>query len=58
VLGAFTLVNIFTLVGRPSIANIRTVDIMHLMGTGTCLGGALVALVFFFVFRYRRPDRS
>jgi hypothetical protein len=30
---------------RPSIANMRTVDLVHLLGTGACLGAGLVALV-------------
>jgi hypothetical protein len=30
---------------RPSIANMRTIDLVHLLGTGACLGAGLVALV-------------
>ncbi len=52
---ALTLVNLLGLLGRPSVANIRTVDILHLTSTGACLGAALVALGLFFVFRYHRP---
>ena len=36
---------------RPSIANMRTVDLVHLLGTGACIGVGLVALVRFFIVR-------
>jgi formate-dependent nitrite reductase membrane component NrfD len=36
---------------RPSIANMRTVDLVHLLGTGGCLGAGLVTLVRYFVGR-------
>jgi formate-dependent nitrite reductase membrane component NrfD len=36
---------------RPSIANMRTVDLVHLLGTGACLGVGLVAVVLHFVHR-------
>ena len=36
---------------RPSIANMRTVDLVHLLGTGVCLGGGLVVLVLNLVGR-------
>lgn len=36
---------------RPSIANIRTVDLVHLLVTGACLGVGLMALVLYFVGR-------
>ena len=29
---------------RPSIANMRTLDLVHLLGTGACLGAGLVAV--------------
>ena len=38
---------------RPSIANMRTIDLIHLLATGACLGVGLVALVLYFV--RRRP---
>jgi hypothetical protein len=44
VLLAFGLINFLRMLGRPSLANVRTVDIVQLIGTGMCLGGALVAL--------------
>ena len=46
VLAAFGLLGIFSMLGRPSLANIRTVDIVHLVGTGMCFGGALVAFAW------------
>ena len=36
---------------RPSIANMRTIDLVHLLGTGACLGAGLVAGVLHFVRR-------
>ena len=36
---------------RPSIANMRTVDLVHLLGTGACLGAGLVAVVWHFAGR-------
>lgn len=36
---------------RPSIANMRTVDLVHLLATGACLGAGLVALVLYLVGR-------
>ena len=44
VLLAFGLVSLLRMLGRPGLANVRTVDIVQLIGTGMCLGGALVAL--------------
>jgi hypothetical protein len=37
---------------RPSIANMRTIDLGHLLATGAMLGVGLAALVLFFVFRF------
>jgi hypothetical protein len=31
---------------RPTLATIRAVDFVHLIGTGMCLGGAIVAFVW------------
>jgi hypothetical protein len=36
---------------RPTIANMRTVDLVHLLGTGVSLGVGLVALIIYFVHR-------
>ncbi|MFL5244117.1 MAG: hypothetical protein ACJ8FY_18590 [Gemmataceae bacterium] len=38
-------------VNRPSIANMRTVDLVHLLATGAMMGAGLVALVVYFVGR-------
>jgi hypothetical protein len=46
VLAAFGLLGLFSMLARPSLANIRVVDFVHLIGTGMCLGGALVALAW------------
>ncbi len=45
VLIAFGLISLLAMVGRPTVADIRAVDIVHLIGTGMCFGGAIVALV-------------
>ena len=45
VLLAFGVLSLLRTLGRPSLANVRAVDIVQLIGTGMCLGGALVALV-------------
>ena len=48
VLLAFGLGNFVRMLGKPSFAMIRTVDVVQLIGTGMCFGGAIVALVLFF----------
>ena len=50
------LSSLLSLLGRTSIANMRTFDIVHLIVAGMTFGMALVALVGFFVFRHRGPD--
>lgn len=47
VLVAFGMVSALSMLSRPSIANIRAVDVVHLVGTGMCFGGAIVALVVY-----------
>jgi hypothetical protein len=47
-LGLFFLV---IALNRPNIANMRTVDLVILLGTGVCLGVGLAGLVVFFVVR-------
>jgi len=47
-LGLFSLVSGLN---RPSIANMRTVDLVHLLATGACLGAGLAAVVLYFVGR-------
>ena len=46
VLAAFGLLGLFSMLARPSLANIRLVDFVHIIGTGMCLGAAIVALVW------------
>ena len=41
----FGLIGLLSTLGRPSMADIRAVDIVHLIGTGMCFGGAIFALV-------------
>ena len=36
---------------RPTIANMRTVDLVYLLATGACLGAGLVAVVLHFARR-------
>ena len=47
VLGAFGLMSLLAMLTRPTLANIRAVDVVHLIGTGMCLGGAIVALAVY-----------
>ena len=49
--GVSVLVSLITLLNRPSVANIRTVDIVHLITTGVALGAFLVSLGIFFIHR-------
>jgi len=46
ILLVFGLLGFLRMLGRPSLANVRAVDIVQLIGTGMCLGGAIVSLVF------------
>ena len=46
VLAAFGLLSLCSMVARPSLATIRAVDFVHLIGTGMCLGAALIAFVW------------
>jgi hypothetical protein len=48
VLIAFGLISLLAMIGRPSVADIRAVDVVHLIGTGMCFGGAIVAVVAHF----------
>ena len=60
IVGAFALLSLLGLLGWPSVANMRTVDIVRLIATEMCLGAALVALGLFLVFRYhlRKGQRN
>ena len=46
VLAAFGLLSLCSMLARPTLAAIRAVDIVHLVGTGMCLGAALVAFAW------------
>jgi len=46
VLAAFGLLSLCSMLARPTLANIRPVDFVHLIGTGMCLGGAIVAFAW------------
>jgi hypothetical protein len=48
ILCAFGFVSLLGMLGRPSLANIRAVDVVHLIATGMCFGGAIIALVLSF----------
>ena len=50
-LGIFFLV---TALNRPSIANMRSVDLILLLSTGAILGVALAALFMYLVGRFKR----
>lgn len=50
VMGLLFLANGFN---RPTIANMRPVDLIYLLGTGGCLGAGLVGLVWYFAGRRR-----
>ena len=45
VLVSFGALSLLAMLTRPSLATIRAVDCVHLIGTGMCFGGAIVALV-------------
>ena len=44
VLTSFGIMSLLATLSRPTLANIRAVDLVHLIGTGMCFGGAIVAL--------------
>lgn len=46
VLATFGLLGLCSMLARPTLATIRMVDIVHLVGTGMCLGGAIVAFAW------------
>ncbi len=46
VLAAFGVLSLGSMLARPSLATIRAVDIVHLIGTGMCLGAAIVAFAW------------
>jgi hypothetical protein len=50
ILAVFAALNFLRWFTRPEL-NIRTVDTLHLIGAGMCLGGAIVALVGYYLTR-------
>lgn len=44
VLITFGVMSLLSMLSRPSLANIRAVDVVHLIGTGMCFGAAIVVL--------------
>ncbi len=50
----FGIMHLLTMSSRPSWASIRTVDVVRLIGTGMCFGGAIVSFVAY--FRGRRSS--
>lgn len=46
VLAAFGLLSLGSMLARPTLATIRPVDFVHLIGTGMCLGAAIVAFAW------------
>ena len=51
VLTAFGVIGLLSMLSRLALANIRGVDIVHLIGTGMCFGGAIVSFVSYFFGR-------
>jgi hypothetical protein len=49
--GGLGLFNLAIGLNRPTIADMRTVDLVHLLATGACLGVALTAVVLYLVGR-------
>ena len=45
ILAIFGLVSLLAMLGKPGFEAIRAVDAVHLIGTGMCFGGAVVALI-------------
>jgi hypothetical protein len=50
------LTSLISLFGTPSFADIRTVDLVHIIATGMTFGATLVAVGLYFVSRYHRTD--
>lgn len=47
----FGLFNLAVAFNRPTIQNMRTIDLIHLLATGACLGVGLAALIMCIVGR-------
>jgi hypothetical protein len=51
VLTLFGVMNLLAMLSSPAWANIRGVDVVRLIGTGMCFGGAIVSFVAYFLDR-------
>jgi hypothetical protein len=49
--GGLGLFSLATGPNRPTISGMRTIDLVHLLATGACLGVGLVSLVLYLVGR-------
>lgn len=49
--GFMGIFSLFTGFNRPTIANMRTIDLIHLLGTGASLGAGLVGVIIYFAWR-------
>ena len=54
VLTFFGVMNLLAILSSPAFENIRGVDVVRLIGTGMCFGGAIVSFVAY--FRGRRSS--
>jgi NO-binding membrane sensor protein with MHYT domain len=48
VLCVFGVMSLLSMLSRPSLASVRAVDVVHLIGTGMCFGAGIVTLVGYF----------
>jgi hypothetical protein len=44
----FGVMNLLAMLSSPALSNIRWVDIVRLIGTGMCFGGAIISFVAYF----------
>ena len=51
VLTAFGVMSLLAMLSRSALANIRGVDVVHLIGTGMCFGGAIFCFGAYFFGR-------
>ena len=50
----FGVISLLAMLSNPALANMRAVDIVRLVGTGMCFGGAILSFVAY--FRDRRSS--
>jgi hypothetical protein len=58
VLITFGFIGLLATLDRPTMTDIRAVDIVHLIATGMCFGGAIVALASHLRGRQRKSNNS